>query len=176
MAAGGSRTDDGAPTARVVHRTARRMRLRVPSMRHDSGFFRTLEAQLRQIPKIEAVLTMPRTASVLIRFADGDGDVIAAALEALEILSLEHAGTHPERRLDAIKAAPGSANRLLDNLRGGAVDRRRLAFAVFVLLLAHRLLRGTYVAPGLALLWFIYELRHGRDQHDDRQRPNRSGG
>jgi hypothetical protein len=138
-------------------------------MRHDSGFFSALETQLRQIPKIEAVLTTPRTASVLIRFADGDGDVTAAALEALEILSLENAGALPERRLDAIKAAPGSADRLIDNLRGGAVDRRTLAFAVFVLLLAHRLLRGTYVAPGLALLWLIYELRRGKDRGDDGQ-------
>jgi hypothetical protein len=151
-----SRGDEAPPKAHVVHRTARRMRLRVPSKRHDPGFFAALEERLSQIPKIEAALANPRTASILLRFADGDGDAINAAIDALEILSMEQHGKDRARRLDAL--APGNAGRVLP----AGIDRRAVAFTVLVLLLIRRLLRGGYLAPALALVWLIYEVWRAR--------------
>jgi len=146
------------PQAKVIHHTARRMRLRVPARRHDAGFFRALEAHLQQIPQIEAALARPETATVLLRFAEGDSDAVTAALSALEVLSFTPAGEQSARRLDTVAAAQASAGNALDAVGTAARDRRKLAFAVLVLLLIRRLLRGGYLAPGLALLWLIYEI------------------
>lgn len=151
------------PSAKLVHRTACRMRLRVPAKRNDQVFFADLEERLRRIPRIEKAVTRSQTAGVLLHFAEGDGDGIAAAIDRLEILSIDDPGGRATRRLDAIAPTPDNAISLLHALRSGSIDRRKIAFAIFILLLMHRLLRGGYVAPGLALIWLIYEVWRGSD-------------
>jgi len=139
------------------------MRLRVPAKRYDQVFFADLEERLRRIPRIEKAVTRSQTAGVLLHFAEGDGDGIAAAIDGLEILSIDDPGGRATRRLDAIAPTPDNAISLLHALRSGSIDRRKIAFAIFILLLMHRLLRGGYVAPGLALIWLIYEVWRGSD-------------
>lgn len=145
------------PSAHLLHQTRRRMRLKVPSRRHDTAFFKRLEQQLAAIPKIEAAIMTPATASVLLSFAEGEGDSVAAALDALESISLakpEHNGTglSDDRTNDDTEPPSQQA------AAGGTVDRRALAFTVLVLLLLRQLLRGGWLAPALALLWFLFEV------------------
>jgi hypothetical protein len=142
------------------------MRLKVPSRRHDTAFFARLEQQLAAIPEIEAALMTPATASVLLRFAEGEGDGVAAAIDALEGIALA--------KPDANRAASPhetAANETEPALQQGnasdRVDRRALAFTVLVLLLLRQLLRGGWLAPGLALVWFLFEVLRARMPEDE---------
>jgi hypothetical protein len=170
MTTGAKDRNGRPPSAHLVHRTAGRMRLRVPTKRNDQVFFADLEERLRQVPRIEKALARPQTAGVLLHFAEGDGDRIAKAIDALDILSIDDLGARATRRLDAIVPNPDNAISLLHALRSGSIDRRKIAFAVFMLLLLHRLLRGGYVAPGLALIWLIYEVWRGSDTDQPTER------
>lgn len=142
-----------APRAHLVHRTARRMRLKVPVRRGDGAFFAALEQRLAAIPKIESAILTPHTASVLLHFAEGEGDGIAAAIDALELLDLAAPGAEPAAAPGSSAAGAGAA------ADGTGIDRRQLALTVLLLLLLRRLLRGGWLAPALALMWLLYELQ-----------------
>lgn len=140
------------------------MRLKVPSKRHDAAFFEHLEKQLAAIPTIESALVTPKTASVLLSFAEGEGNGIAAALDALGLVSVteanasEHLSGSGEDRQEAARAVSDAPPE--GSSRG--VDRRALAFTVFVLLLLRQVLKGGWLAPGLAFAWLLLELLNAR--------------
>lgn len=144
------------------------MRLRVPGKRHDHGYFAALEAELAKIPELEQVVSDPRTASVLLSFAAGSGDSVTAALQALGLLSPENGSATGRRRLDRVLPNAARARRLIAGVGASKLDRRTLAFAVFVALVIRQLVRKGNLAPALAFAWFLYEVyRHWNDH----QRP-----
>jgi hypothetical protein len=52
--------------AHIVHRTANRLRIRIPGRRLDEAFFRELKTKLAGCPGVVAVVANPLTGSVLI--------------------------------------------------------------------------------------------------------------
>ena len=70
------------PTAFVSHQVPGRVRLRVPTMRHQEDYFARLREQLASIPGLHRLTTNTRTASVLIEYL---GDV-----PALDQLGAQH--------------------------------------------------------------------------------------
>jgi hypothetical protein len=144
------------PRAHLVHQTRKRMRLKIPSRRHDKAFFSHLEERLKTIPQIESAVVTPETASVLLNFVEGQGAGIAVALDALEILSL--AKDRQSSSEQPSIAADDNPNSLYEAFAKGRIDRRTLALTVLVLLVVRRLLRGGWVGPALALAWFLYEV------------------
>lgn len=67
-----TKTDAGAwavldrAQACIAHRTAGRLRLKVPGRRHDAAFFADLERELVAQPGIVSVQANPMTASILV--------------------------------------------------------------------------------------------------------------
>jgi hypothetical protein len=143
------------------------MRLKVPSRRHDTAFFERLEQQLAAIPEIEATLMTPATASVLLRFAEGEGDGVAAAVDALEGIALAKPDANRAASPNETAANEAAEPSLQQGNASGRVDRRALAFTVLVLLLLRQLLRGGWLAPGLALVWFLFEVLRARMPEDE---------
>lgn len=141
------------------------MRYKVPSKRYDRAFFAKLEQRLAEIPAIESAVIRPETAGVLLHFADGEGDGIAAALDALQILSL--GGTHASAASTPQAGAAEGAEPAAQAQATGRIDRRAPAFKVLALqLLLRQILRGGWLAPGLALLWFLFEVLRARLPQD----------
>lgn len=140
------------------------MRYKVPSKRYDPAFFAKLEQRLAEIPAIESAVIRPETAGVLLHFAEGEGDGIAAALDALQILSL--GGTHASAASTPQAGAAEGAEPAAQAQATGRIDRRALAFTVLALLLLRQILRGGWLAPGLALLWFLFEVLRARLPQD----------
>jgi hypothetical protein len=57
------------PSARIVHFTPRRLRLKVPEKRRDTGFFDYVRNRLAAWDSVERVETNPLTASILVHFS-----------------------------------------------------------------------------------------------------------
>ena len=63
------------------------------------------------------------------------------------------------------------ARRLIAGVGASKLDRRTLAFAVFVALVIRQLVRKGNLAPALAFAWFLYEVyRHWNDHRKPGER------
>lgn len=133
-------------TAHQLHASSARLRLRVPARRHDAAWFSAVRSALAAQAAVTEVHADPvrGVLTLGLRGAEGTDPLARAALLAAAGICIVPPG--PERRL------PTSAA-----LHGLRADRRTLAWGVFLLLLTRHLLRSGWLAPGLALLWLLWE-------------------
>jgi hypothetical protein len=150
-------------TAYLVHRSSMRLRLRVPARRYDRGWFAKVKAGLVSQPDVLDVGTNPGLATLTLHLRPGSGRPASGGAAPL----LRAVGLHiaqPQRQPDAMPARAtrqrGTTVRgdmLPAHSQGLRADRRTLALGIFLLLLTHHLLRSGWLAPGLALAWFLWE-------------------
>jgi hypothetical protein len=133
------------PVAHCVHRTATRIRIRIPSRKGDKTFFTSLQEQLGQFEQVTGSKVNHLTGSVLI-FYTGNFTAIAEFAESRNIFSLMKT-----RRKPTIMGATVATYKNLDNklkkLSGGELD---LPIAAFLALLGsgvYNIARGRFVVP-----------------------------
>jgi hypothetical protein len=159
--------------ATIVHRTRGRIRLRVPSRRGNRRWFRQLEHVLSAVPAIEDALANPRTASILLNFAEGDADAVIETLYGLEQLSLS-----ADQPPTPGEPAPNPAKKQPDDAAGnwpGPDELRTLVKLLVVGLLIRELWQGRWLVPGVFVLWLGSEtLRRQLDWLPDGKRSGRT--
>jgi len=133
-------------TAHLLHASSARLRLRVPSRRHDAAWLGAVRATLGAQPAVTEVRADPGRGVLTLGFRGAAGTDPAARAALLATAGIRIAPPNAHRRLAEAPAAHG--------LRA---DRRTIALGVLLLLLARHLLRSGWLAPGLALLWFLWE-------------------
>jgi hypothetical protein len=139
----------GATPARIVHRTRERLRLRLPSRRHDLPFFLALYDDLRGQPEIEEVTINPATGSVLVWFAPFDADQIEPALMR-------------SGRLQLVDTEPGGeAGTGSHGFYASINNMRILLFLLLVVLSIQQLMKGQLLAPALTLLLYVADFVAG---------------
>jgi hypothetical protein len=139
-----------AASARVVHRTRERLRLRVASRRHDLPFFLALYEDLRNQPEIAEISINPATASVLLWFDPNDGASIESALTRSGRLALvSHA--------DAGQPAGTERHRFHVTLN----DMRILLFLIMLGISIQQIVKGQLLAPALTLSLYLADLLAG---------------
>lgn len=161
--------------ALALHASSSRLRLRVPTRRNDAVWFNDTAHRLRAQPGITAVRCSPAIATLTIGLASPHQGPRADPRQALQRAGLDARLTHramdaehrhgsahgplhgaepepPEDRSQSVAWAQGPG--LLQPTR---IDRRKLALAVFLLLLLRHLWRSGWLLPGLALAWFLME-------------------
>ena len=167
-----------------VHVSSARLRLRVPARRGDAAWFDTAADVLAQQPGIAAAHAHADRASLTLHLAARPVDSIETIAPALVAAGIRIAGSRPEQPVMATRGArrqhpetppdrtgPRAHRRIA---RGGnghrgedaaptpssaglRADRRTIALALFLLLLARHLLRNGWLLPGLALAWYLWE-------------------
>jgi hypothetical protein len=138
----------GTPSqARIVHRTRRRLRLRVPDQRGNHLWFARLQDAVGDIPAIEDALFNPRTASILLSFADGDADGVIQALSALDQLRLPVSATPSSQPNTTAGADAGNVG------WPGPDELRTLVKLLVVGLLIRELWQGRWLVPAVVVLW-----------------------
>jgi hypothetical protein len=150
-------------TAYLVHGSSARLRLRVPARRYDRGWFAKVKTGLISQPDVLEVRTNPELATLTLRLRPGSGRTASGgATPLLTAIGVRIVQPQPQR--NALPArAPRQHGRtvrgdiLPAHTQGLRADRRTLALGIFVLLLTHHLLRNGWLAPGLALAWFLWE-------------------
>lgn len=133
---------------RVAHRSAGRLRLRLPRRRHDLPFFLTLYEELNKQPEIDQVTMNPTTGSLLVWFDPAQEDALFDALTRGGLLQLEEGDLHPEH-----------AERHVFHV--SLNDMRILVFLIMVILSVHQLFRGQLLAPALTMLLYLVDLAVG---------------
>lgn len=141
-----------------VHRTAERLRLRVPDRRHDAAFFSGLGERLSALPGIVEVSGNPVSAGLLIRLDPTHEQDPVPAIEAAGLIQIV-AGPPPlSPALTAFRRATQRIDRDLEERTGGSADLRTLAFVLLLALALRQALRGQLLAPAASLLWYAFEL------------------
>lgn len=154
--------------ATIVHQTRDRLRLRVPSRRGNHRWFAQLKHALNAIPAVEEALCNPRTASILLTFAEGDADLVLKALAELGQLAA------PPTPPSAKGIAPPSND--TQPAWPGPGELRTLVKLLVAGLLVREVWNGRWLVPGVVVLWLGGEtLRRQLGWPIGEKRP-RSGG
>ncbi|MGD8275477.1 MAG: hypothetical protein PVJ30_05915 [Thiohalocapsa sp.] len=140
----GSAPPDPAP-ARIVHRTHRRIRLRVPSRRHDLPFFLALYDELRGHAVIDELTINPATGSVLLWLDPANEAAVAQVLESSPRLQVSGGEAGAEHHAPHI-----SVN-----------DMRVVVFLFMLGISVYQWVKGQRLAPAVTMLLYIVDLAAG---------------
>lgn len=137
------------PEARIVHRIAGRMRVRVLSRKGDAAYFATVEESVRSLHGVESVEADPLTGGILIRHAiDPRAIVEYAAQKELFLAKEEKAGKAGGTVLHDVLGAPfGSLTRRIRGFTGNAADLSGLAVLALLSVGVYQIARGNFGAP-----------------------------
>ncbi|MGH7100527.1 MAG: HMA2 domain-containing protein [Stellaceae bacterium] len=148
------------PEARIAHATANRVRLKVPTRRHDHAYFQNVAERLRTCRAIERVAVNPATASILVHFSD-PARLWREAMNGNDLFRIvpgplsAGARSEPDPPLltqlqDTLAATDGSLRRWT----GGSLDLRTTVFATLFVAGVQQFAQGNVAAPAATLLWY----------------------
>ena len=138
-----------APEARIVHRIAGRMRVRVPSRRGDPAYFASVEETLRTLPGVEHVEADPLTGGILILHrADPAAVVDYAAQKGLFLAKEEDPKKAGDTVVHDMIGAPfASLGKRIRDFTGSAADLSSLAVLALLTVGVYQIARGNFGAP-----------------------------
>lgn len=144
------------PEGHVVHLTPCRLRVKVPSKRHDHSFFGAARQRLAGQATVERVEVNPATGSILIHSADS-----AALLRALEndgpFVVVERPFAEQAPSLASVRRQFADWDEQIRHWTGMRNDVRIYIFFALVLSAAYQLARGNIFAPAATLVWYASE-------------------
>ena len=140
-------------TATVTHCSPTRIRVRVPSKRHDRSFFELLEQEFKTFSGVAGVEINPLTASVLLVI---QGDMLATRclVESCQWLEFKvfHKAVDPDSVVDQASRLMLEANRILKDATAGLVDVPSILFVMLLGLGVWQVSQGKILASASALL------------------------
>jgi ABC-type amino acid transport substrate-binding protein len=154
------------PQAYVVHETPTRLRLKVPSRRHDKSYFgNVLRALSEKMPgaRIDA---NPTTATILISGPDSRR-IVSAADADVPFRVLDEAPRTFD--LQAVALRFQTFDRRLLALSAGRLDARSFVVLGLVASAMIQISRGRIFAPAVTLLWYAGEAVHAWTLNDPRR-------
>lgn len=142
-------------SAHIVHQAPGRVRLRIPSKRHDSVFFQDISERIMRCQNVNSVVSNPRTAGILVLYT---GEISSLLVEAFsvglaELVRLEL--TPPPTR--PIRWSLASRLRRIDHQiarsTSGEADGGMVVVATLLVASAIQLWRGQ-IFNVIPLLWY----------------------
>lgn len=158
------------PLARVAHALPGRTRIKIEERRGDEAYFTTVKERLAGCPGIAAVEANSLTASVLVRHAASNGDVLRYAAEhGLFCLAEGEPGIPSADRL--VAANLETADRGLRAVSGGGLNLRSMMFLGLVGLGIAQAIEGNIAVPALTAFWYaLSALPRANDQCNMKRR------
>ena len=144
------------PEARIEHAIAGRVRLKVPEMRGDTGYFDQLSQAMAALEGIGSVTVRPATGSILLEDMRWNLSTLAQLAYERGWFLLD---SLPLQRM--ARTADGPAD-WLPNDRSLAALRPSLVI-VLLALAAVQAARGQVMVPAIGLLWFAFALARRED-------------
>lgn len=148
-------------TAFITHRTADRLRLRIPSQRHDSAYFEELTQRLVQVEGVIRVEANPQTAGVLVIHDEVSPAVLFGA--AADLLVPSATEYLPERVVDTVAKTLERISGQIERSGRGTADAPAVLFLLLAAMALMQIRRGAILSPASTLLWYAFEVvRRGR--------------
>lgn len=141
------------PSACISHRSAGRLRIRVPSCRGQETFFRQVSRELSCFPGVDRIEANPATAGILVVPAVDSG-ALARFAETQGLFRLSEDGVAPMTITETLAAEFGGLNRELRRVSDGTLDLGSLAFAALVIGAIVQWQKGHVLGPASTLLWY----------------------
>lgn len=135
-----------APDAFLSHMISGRARLKVPSKKGDSVYFKSLQEQFSGYSGIQAIKVNPLTGSILI-FHSEDIKKIAIYAQDMNIFKLKNKKYNPTKLRNTISKVFKDMNKKIVNITGGDMDTADIVFLALLGLGIYQISRGNFVAP-----------------------------
>lgn len=156
------------PEAHIAHLIRGRGRIRVPSKKGDTAYFRALGETFSKVPGIERVEVNPLTGSVFFRYPedldpvriDVQGVAEYAELYGLFRLRMPDAGGSTVTR--GVTRAVADIDGRVKRFTGGEMDLEALAFVGLVGLAVAQAGKGAVMVPAISALWYATTLLKDR--------------
>jgi hypothetical protein len=142
---------DQLPPAFVSHQVPGRVRLRVPTMRHQEPYFARMREQLAGVPGLRRLTTNTRTASVLIEYV-GDLEALDQLGSRLSLFKLEQR-PHPHSLSEWLYKITNAPDEVLKKVTDGRLDAAGVAALALTGMGISQIIRGQALPAGWTLLW-----------------------
>jgi hypothetical protein len=142
--------------ALIVHHIPGRIRLRIPSKRGDTAYFRKLEKQLANRGDLARVTATPRSGSLLISSSE---EAIKRLIEEIETSKMSLVIKRPVQipLKERIAGPVRSVNRSVEEISGGDLDLADLLLVLLLGLGLYELLRGNFRnPPWYTVFWYAF--------------------
>jgi len=144
------------PTAHIVHRLRRRLRLKVPDKRRDAGWLAEAASRLERVPGVKQVEIRAVSGSLLIRHQTDAGLEERLASTGLFRITAEPIVSPPV--LDPIMDGISRSHRKLERRTGSRANLQTVLIVLLVLAAFVQTLRGQILVPAISLLWYAATL------------------
>ena len=149
----GPRVQAEPPEAHVVHSTDGRTRIRVPSERRNSAFFRRVVEELSQCETVSKIEAKPLSGGVLVHY-QGDFDVIADWAVRKDLFTLVDQPVRNSGMLDRLDSEMDVIDRRINAITAGEANLASLVFLGLLMVAAVQLLRGNIMGPAMTMAWY----------------------
>ncbi|MCU0574106.1 MAG: hypothetical protein MUC41_14075 [Syntrophobacteraceae bacterium] len=155
-----------APEAHIAHRTAHRLRIRIPSRKGDSGYFAGLQAVLLEGGRAERVEVNPLTASVLIE-ASGGVDEFADPAATSQWYTLRAATPRAFPLSSKVVHGFRVVDAQIEQLTGGELDIPSIALLGLICSGIYQISIGNFAAPAwYTAFWYAASIAAKTDKPD----------
>jgi len=145
------------PEAFICHRTAQRLRLKIPSQKGDVSYFAQLREECSRIQAFETLEVNPLTGSVL--FADErlDMEAIAKQGDDAQLFHLRTAQPGPLPVAKKVVSSLRGINEGLHRFTGGDIDLATVAFLSLLGVGIYQISKGNVrVMPWYTAFWYAF--------------------
>lgn len=142
------------PEARIVHRMAGRVRLKIPAKKADALYFEALEQAFKDCPPVEEVSSNPVTGSMLIHFS-GKADAVLAFAENKQLFTIVKEVEQGTDFHQGVKESFNAIDRQVKGWTQGSINLGGLAFVALVGAGIYQIARGNFTAiPWYSAFWY----------------------
>jgi hypothetical protein len=140
------------PHAHIKHKMPGRVRLHIPTKKHDPGYFARVGQKLTELEGIKTVRADSRTGTLLITH-EGDLDAIGDFAERHGLFSLVTTAAAAVMLANKLADRVGNLDQGLVQFTRGQMDLRSAMVAALATAAAFQVLRKQVLPPAFTLAW-----------------------
>ncbi len=153
------------PDAMVIQNVAGHLRIRVPSKKNDTEYFRMVEQVFLACENVKSIKVNPLTTSITLKYT-GDLTDIKDFAFTHHLFSLTLKSSQLTPLMDNCEKGVMKADNLLNFLTFGQLDFRSIAFVFFVGVGIFQIARGNFMLPSwFTALWYASKLINTEKGH-----------
>jgi hypothetical protein len=135
------------PEAHLGHRTANRLRIRVPSQKGNPSYFSELKDAFSRYRKFEHLEVNPHTGSFLLIDENLDVGAVVKYAEEKSLFTVQKSKKNPEPLSQRLAKPVRDLSASLDRFTGGELDLPGMAFLALLSAGVYQILKGNFRSP-----------------------------